>query len=235
MIPPEDAPLAGFSCEGNTLSDSDRKPEEQNCRRASLFRWAIRLEWFTILWNVLEGVVAVGAGILSGSTALVAFGVDSSIEVISAVALNWRLKTAGANATAEEHGSAERKSLYLVATTFVLLSGYIAVKSSLALIHRDEPDSSFVGLVLSIVSLILMPVLAYSKSRLGRKLGSKALEADAVETWICSYLSLSLLAGLALNAALGWWWADAAGALAMLPVILWQAWETFEEAGEAAA
>ena len=219
---------------GEILSDSDRTSEEQNRRRASLFRWALRLEWFTISWNVIEGVVAVGAGILSGSTALVAFGADSSIEVISAAALFWRLKTAGSNATAEEHGSAERKSLLLVAATFLLLSGYIAVKSSLALIHHEEPDSSLIGLVLSIVSLVLMPVLAYSKGRLGRKLGSKALQADAVEAWICSYLSVSLLAGLALNSAVGWWWADAAGALAMLPVILWQAWETFEDSQEEA-
>ncbi len=199
-------------------------------RREWLFRWAIRLEWFTISWNVIEAFVAVGLGILAGSTALVAFGADSSIEVISAMGLLWRLKRAGHEASAEEHGSAERRALYIVAGTFLLLGIYIAVESTLALVNHEEPESSMVGLGLSILSLIIMPVLAYSKGKIGRELGSKALQADAVETWVCSYLSLALLAGVGLNYTFQWWWADAVGALAMLPVILWQGWETFEDA-----
>jgi divalent metal cation (Fe/Co/Zn/Cd) transporter len=89
-----------------------------------------------------------------------------------------------------------------------------------------------VGLVLSVVSLLVMPALAYGKQRTSREMGSGALRADAVETWVCSYLSLALLAGVGLNAAFGWWWADPAGALAMLPGILWQGWETLGEARE---
>jgi divalent metal cation (Fe/Co/Zn/Cd) transporter len=98
------------------------------------------------------------------------------------------------------------------------------------LVLSEEPDTSTVGVVLSIVSLVAMPSLAYAKQRTGRALGSRALEADAVETWVCAYLSLALLAGVGLHSAFGWWWADPVGALAMVPVIVWQGWETLEAA-----
>jgi divalent metal cation (Fe/Co/Zn/Cd) transporter len=120
-----------------------------------------------------------------------------------------------------------------VSATFFLLAAFVTFESIGALVTREAPDSSPVGLVLSILSLIIMPVLAYTKQYTGRELGSKALQADAVETWVCSYLSFTLLAGVGLTFALGWWWADAVGALMMLPVIIWQGWETFEEAREA--
>jgi cation diffusion facilitator family transporter len=201
-------------------------------RREELHRRGLRLEWFTVAWNVIEGVVAIGAGIVTGSVSLVAFGADSFIEVISAVALLWRLRKVGPHASAEERGAAERRALYFVAATFVLLAAYITYEAVGALVSREGPESSTVGLVLSVVSLLVMPVLAYGKQRTGREMGSEALQADAVETWVCSYLSLALLAGVGLNAAFGWWWADPVGALAMLPVILWQGWETLGEARE---
>jgi cation diffusion facilitator family transporter len=228
----EDRTSQSYNSDQLVRADVNAVVDDNDGRREALFRWGVRLEWFSILWNVIEGVVAVGAGIAAGSTALVAFGADSSIELIAAAALLWRLKKAGPHAAAQEHGAAERRALYLVAATFLLLAIYIAVESSLALVHDEAPESSSVGLVLSILSLIVMPGLAYSKSSIGRKLGSKALQADAAETWVCSYLSLTLLAGVGLNYAFGWWWADAVGALAMLPVVLWQAWETFEDARE---
>ena len=201
-------------------------------RKEELHRRGLLLEWFTVAWNVIEGVVAIGAGIVTGSVSLVAFGADSFIEVISAVALLWRLRKAGPHASAEERGAAERRALYLVAATFFLLAAYIAYEAVGALLSREGPESSTVGLVLSVVSLLVMPTLAYGKQRTGREMGSEALQADAVETWVCSYLSLALLAGVGLNAAFGWWWADPVGALAMLPVILWKGWETFGEARE---
>jgi cation diffusion facilitator family transporter len=201
-------------------------------RKEQLHRRGLLLEWFTVAWNVIEGVVAIGAGIVTGSVSLVAFGADSFIEVISAVALLWRLRKAGPHASAEERGAAEQRALYLVAATFFLLAAYIAYEAVGALLSREGPESSAVGLVLSVVSLLVMPTLAYGKQRTGREMGSEALKADAVETWVCSYLSLALLAGVGLNAAFGWWWADPAGALAMLPVILWQGWETLGEARE---
>jgi cation diffusion facilitator family transporter len=201
-------------------------------RKEELHRRGLRLEWFTVAWNVIEGVVAIGAGIVTGSVSLVAFGADSFIEVISAVALLWRLRKAGPHASAAERGAAEQRALYLVAATFFLLAAYITYEAIGALLSREGPENSTVGLVLSVVSLLVMPTLAYGKQRTGREMGSEALQADAVETWVCSYLSLALLAGVGLNAAFGWWWADPVGALAMLPVILWQGWETLEEARE---
>jgi cation diffusion facilitator family transporter len=201
-------------------------------RRETLHRRGVRLEVFTVAWNTVEGVVAIGAGIATGSVSLIGFGADSFIEVISAVALLWRLRKAGPEASAEERGSAEKRALYLVAATFFLLAAYITYEAIGALLSGDGPEDSAVGLVLSVVSLLVMPALAYGKQRTGREMGSEALKADAVETWVCSYLSLALLVGVGLNAAFGWWWADPAGALAMLPVILWQGLETFGEARE---
>lgn len=201
-------------------------------RREELHRRGVRLEVFTITWNVVEAVVAIGAGLIAASVALVGFGVDSGVEVISAVALLWRLLKAGPKASAEETGAAEKRALYLVAATFFLLSAYIAYEAAGALLTLEGPDVSTVGLVLAAISLLVMPALALSKQRTGREMGSEALKADAKETWVCSYLSLALLAGVGLNALFGWWWADPTGALAMLPVILWQGLETLGEARE---
>jgi divalent metal cation (Fe/Co/Zn/Cd) transporter len=202
-------------------------------RRRLLHRRALRLEYFTTGWNVLEAIVAIAAGVIAGSVALVGFGVDSAIEVISAVGLLWRLRTAGPDATVAEESAAERRALYVVAATFFLLAGYIGVEAITALAGREEPDRS-VGLVLSVLSLLIMPLLAWWKQRTGRQMHSRALVADSIETWVCSYLSFALLAGVGLHQLLGWWWADPVGALAMLPVIVWQGWETLGEAREPA-
>jgi cation diffusion facilitator family transporter len=198
--------------------------------RARLQRRGVWLEWFTVTWNVIEAAVAITAGVVAGSVALVGFGIDSGIEVVAASALLWRFRAAGAGATAEEHGAAERRALYIVSTTLFVLAAYIGYEAVSALATNDEPDTSTVGVVLALVSLVVMPTLAYAKQRTGRALGSRALEADAVETGVCAYLSLALLVGVGLNAAFGWWWADPVSALAMLPVIVWQGWETLEEA-----
>jgi cation diffusion facilitator family transporter len=198
--------------------------------RARLQRRGVLLEWLTVTWNVLEAAVAIIAGVVAGSVALVGFGIDSGIEVVAASALLWRFRTAGADATKEEHGVAERRALFIVSATFFALAAYIGFEAVTALVLRKEPDTSTVGVVLAIVSLVVMPTLAYAKQKTGRALGSRALEADAKETWVCAYLSLALLAGVGLNVASGWWWADPVGALAMLPVILWQGWETLDEA-----
>jgi cation diffusion facilitator family transporter len=201
-------------------------------RRQGLHRRAVWLEYFTVGWNVIEGVVAIGAGIIAGSGALIGFGVDSSIEVISALGLLWRLRKAGPDATVQEESGAERRALHVVAATFFLLAAYITFEAVNSLLGREEPDRSVAGLVLSVLSLLIMPALAWWKQRTGREMGSGALVADAAETWVCSYLSLALLAGVGLHELFGWWWADPVGALAMLPVILWQGWETLGEARE---
>jgi len=200
-------------------------------RRRVLHRRAVVLEWFTVAWNVVEALVAVGAGLLSGSVALVGFGVDSGIEVVSAVGLLWRLRTS-ADAPKDEETAAERRALYVVGWTFFALAAYVGYEAISGLLGREAPETSPIGIVLSAVSLVVMPALALSKQRIGREWGSRALLADAAETWVCSYLSLALLLGLGLNALYGWWWADAIGSLAMLPVVIWQGFEALEEARE---
>ena len=194
-------------------------------RRVALHRRAVRLEYFTIGWNVIEAVVAIGAGIVAGSVALIGFGVDSGIEVISAVGLLWRLREAGPHAQVAEESAAEKRALYIVAITFFLLAAYISFEAVSSLVQREEPLTSPVGIVLSILSLAVMPVLAFAKQRTGQEMSSRALVADSKETWVCSYLSLALLVGVGAYALLGWWWADPVGALAMLPVIVWQGWK----------
>jgi divalent metal cation (Fe/Co/Zn/Cd) transporter len=170
--------------------------------------------------------------VLAGSVALVGFGVDSAIEVSSAVALVWRLRAAGPAATDAEESQAERRALFLVAGTFFALAAYITFESVGALASGEAPDASTAGLVLAAVSLAIMPALAHAKTRTGRAMGSRALVADAKETWVCSYLSLALLAGVGLYSAFEWEWADPVAALAMLPVIVWQGFETLAEARE---
>jgi len=201
-----------------------------HAERARLQRRGVLLEWFTVTWNMIEAAVAITAGVVASSVALIGFGIDSGIEVVAASALLWRFRKAGVDATEDEHGAAERRALYVVSGTFFILAAYIAIEAVSALVTGEEPETSTVGVVLALISIIVMPTLAYAKQRTGRALGSRALEADANETWVCAYLSLALLAGVGLNAAFGWEWADPVGALAMLPVILWQGWETFEEA-----
>jgi cation diffusion facilitator family transporter len=200
--------------------------------RERLHRRGVALEWFTVAWNVAEALVAIAAGVAAGSIALIGFGVDSGIEVVAASALLWRFSRAKANASEEEHGNAERRALFVVSATFFALAAYIAFEAIQGLVSEEQPETSTVGLILAIVSLAVMPTLAYAKQQTGRALGSRALLADAVETWVCAYLSLALLVGVGLHEAFGWWWADPVAALAMLPVILWQGWETLEEARE---
>jgi len=195
-----------------------------------LHRRALRLEWLTTLWNVAEAVVAIGSGAVAGSTALVAFGVDSLIEVSSALVVLWRLFAAGPEAELEEAEQIDRRAHFLVGITFFILAAYVAIDASLALVDRVPPESSRVGIALAVASLIAMPTLAYAKQRTGRQMGSKALEADARETWLCAYLSASLLIGLGLNARFGWWWADPIAGLVMVPFILWQGGSAIREA-----
>jgi divalent metal cation (Fe/Co/Zn/Cd) transporter len=187
------------------------------------------LEWATVLWNVIEAVVAIGSGAVTGSAALIAFGADSLIEVSSAVVVLWRLIRAGPDAPLDEQLELDRRAHLLVGVTFFLLAAYVLVDAGLAVFRHTEPERSAVGIILAIASLIAMPILATLKQRTGKAMGSRALEADAIETWLCAYLSGTLLLGLGLNAWLGWWWADPAAALAMVPFMAWQGWGAVEE------
>ena len=175
-----------------------------------------RLEYFTIVWNSLEGLVALIAGALAGSISLVAFGIDSFIEVTSGATLLWRM-TVDAEEQARERN--ERFSLRIVGTCFLALSVYIASESVADLISQKAPEHSIPGIILACVSLIVMPILSRAKKRVGKELSSAAMNADARQTDFCVYLSAILLAGLILNLALGWWWADPVAALTMVPIV----------------
>jgi divalent metal cation (Fe/Co/Zn/Cd) transporter len=199
-------------------------------KSARLHRKALRLEWLTLLWNILEAVIAIASGAVAGSTALVAFGVDSLIEVSSALVVVWRLLKAGPEASIKESAFLDKRAHFLVGITFYLLAGWVTVNGLLTLFRREIAEESPVGIVLATASLIVMPLLSYSKQRTGREMQSKALQADAVETWLCSYLSGSLLLGLVLNAQFGWWWSDPVAALAMVPFMIWQGLDAVHEA-----
>jgi len=173
-----------------------------------------RLEWLTLGWNVTEAAIAIGAGIMAGSIALIGFGADSVVESLSSLVLLWRLQSS----EADEHR--ERLALRLVGVCFLLLAAYVAVDAALSLVHGERPDASLVGISLSVVSLIVMPLLARAKRRVAGRLASAALAADSRQTDLCAYLSAILLGGLALNAAFGWWWADPVAALVMVPIIV---------------
>ncbi|HEY7680284.1 MAG TPA: cation transporter [Terriglobia bacterium] len=200
-------------------------------RTNHLRRKALRLEYTLISYNVLEGVIAVSAGWAAGSVALVGFGLDSAIEVMAAVILVWRLRQPG---SLEEESERERKALLGVGITFFVLSAYVLWQSAQSLLRREAPESSWIGILLAIASLIVMPLLGLAKRKIAREMGSRALEADALETFICAYLSLTLLLGLGLNALLNWWWADPLAALAMVPFLVKEGWEAIEEARESA-
>jgi divalent metal cation (Fe/Co/Zn/Cd) transporter len=184
--------------------------------RARHVRRGILLEWFTIIYNSLEGLIALAAGFLSGSIALVGFGFDSAIEVTSGAALLWRLRGDASERTRERH---EAAALRIVGVCFLVLALYVSYDALQSLVSREAPRRSLPGIVLAAASLIVMPLLALAKRRVARHIASAALTADARQTQLCTYLSGILLCGLVLNASLGWWWADPVAALAMVPII----------------
>ncbi|HEY2946583.1 MAG TPA: cation transporter [Vicinamibacteria bacterium] len=198
--------------------------------RAPLLQRGIALESITIAYNVLEGVIAIGAGLAAGSLALTGFGIDSVIEVTSGVLLWWRLRAEAGRAELGE--VAERRARRGAGWLLLALAAYIVVDSIRRLATSDRPDASFVGIVLTGVSLVAMPLLARAKLRTAALLESRALRADAHETIVCAWLSLVTLAGLALNAAAGWWWADPVAALVMLPLIVREGLEALSEREE---
>ncbi len=177
----------------------------------------IMLEYLTIAWNVIEGIVAVASGAVSGSIALVGFGVDSFIETSSGGILLWRLSAERRGHDAEK---VERTALKLVGISFLLLAAYVAFDALKSLIEREASERSIVGISIAILSLIVMPWLAHAKRKTAGRLNSAALQADSRQTSLCFYLSVILLGGLLLNAILGWWWADPVAALCMVPIIV---------------
>jgi divalent metal cation (Fe/Co/Zn/Cd) transporter len=189
---------------------------EQLAARPALVRRGLALNYLTIGYNVLEAVVAIGAGIVSGSVALLGFGLDSVIEVTASGAAQWRLR---ADIDASRRERVEHLTLRIIGWSFLALAVYVALDSANALLRREAPERSVVGLVLLALSAVVMPILARAKRTVARAMTSRALEADAMQTSLCAYLSVIALAGVAANAGLGWWWADPVAALAMVPII----------------
>jgi divalent metal cation (Fe/Co/Zn/Cd) transporter len=203
--PPRLNPSVAQAPRGAQVSDRER-----------LVRRGLVLSYATLLYNSLEGLIAIGAGLLAGSVALVGFGVDSAIELSASGAAIWRLRT---DPDAERRERSERQTLRLVGVLFLALAVYVAADAGRTLWFREAPRESVVGILVAALSLVVMPLLARAKRRVAVALGSAALVAESQQTMICTYLSGILLGGLLLNAAVGWWWADPVAALAMVPLI----------------
>jgi divalent metal cation (Fe/Co/Zn/Cd) transporter len=191
--------------------------------RADEVRRGVHLEYFTVAYNCLEAAIALFAGVLAGSIALVGFGLDSVVEVTSGAALLWRLH---GDTDESKRARMEVIALKTVGACFLVLAAYVAWEAVSALLLKRSPEHSPAGIVLAAVSLVVMPILARAKRRVAYRIASAALSADARQTDFCMYLSAILLSGLLLNALLGWWWADPVAALVMVPVIAREGWNT---------
>ena len=168
------------------------------------------LEYATVAYNVLEGIIAIAAGAVAGSIALIGFGFDSGIEVLASVIVIWRLHVGE---------KTEQRALKLVGVSFLILAGWVTFDAIRSLVFREAPDASPAGIALAAVSVVVMPLLVRAKRRVADQISSRAMRAEAMQTQLCTYLSAILLAGLGLNAVFGWWWADPAAALLMVPII----------------
>jgi divalent metal cation (Fe/Co/Zn/Cd) transporter len=185
--------------------------------RAAAVRRGQRLEYFTIAWNSLEAVASIVFGLIAGSVSLVGFGLDSLIEVASGAALLWRLRH---DLNPSRREQVERATLRIVGGCFLALAAYITYHSTASLIRHEAPEASVPGIVIAAAALLVMPLLARAKRNVAAGIESGAMKADAKQADFCTYLSAILLGGLLLNAQLGWWWADPAAALVMVPIIV---------------
>lgn len=202
--------------------------------RSHMIRRGLRLSIFSIIWNVLEGVVALASGIVAGSVALVGFGVDSFAETASAVVVGWRFFYEMRGRPQDRAEKAEFWAARIAGALLLALAVYIVLDSGRRLLGLGrEPDASLVGIALTVVALVVMPLLARAKLRTAESLGSRALRADSYETITCAWLSATTLGGLILNAALGWWWADPLAALGLVPLIVREGMEGVRSEREA--
>jgi divalent metal cation (Fe/Co/Zn/Cd) transporter len=184
--------------------------------RVAVVRRGRKLEYFTIAWNAIEGLLGVAMGVAAGSISLVGFGLDSFIEVTSGSVLLWRMSV---DADVRRRELNEKRALRIVGICFLLLAVYVLYESVANLLSKRVPERSGGGIVLACVALVVMPLLSRAKRNVGRAIGSAAMRADSKQTEFCAYLSAILLAGLLLNALLGWWWADPVAAIIMVPII----------------
>lgn len=184
--------------------------------RSALVLSGKHLEYFTVLWHLLEGVISLAAGLTSGSLSLVGFGVDSLIELTSGVAVWWRMTVDG---RVEHRERNEKLTLRLIGGSFIALAAYLVFESVASFAGHKAPEPSVPGMVIAGLSLVVMPLLSRAKRNLAARLKSPAMKADATQADFCAYLSAILLAGLLVNFWLGWWWADPLAALTMAVII----------------
>jgi divalent metal cation (Fe/Co/Zn/Cd) transporter len=194
--------------------------------RDRLIRHAKALSWLSLAYMTAEGAIGITAALLAGSVALLGFGLDSAIEALASIIVIWRFT---GTRRLSEH--AEHRAQRLVAITFFLLAPYIAQDAIRTLATGDHPGTSWLGIGLSISSIILMPLLGQAKHRIGRRLGSGATASEGTQNMLCAYLAAGVLTGLALNAAFGLWWADPAVALGIAALALNEGRETWRGEG----
>lgn len=176
---------------------------------------------FTIAYNFLEAIVSLWAGKDASSSALIGFGLDSTIEVTSALAVAWQFSRPAPQRY-------EKATLKIIALAFFTLATYVTVDSLLSLLHREPPESSTMGIIIALLSVIIMPTVSYVERRAGIELGSASAVADSKQTLVCAWLSVALLIGLVLNAAIGWWWADPIAALVIAVLAFREGKEAWE-------
>ena len=195
-------------------------------------RKALALSFFTVGYNLAEGVVAMIGAALSGSNALMGFGLDSFVESLSGLVMVWRFWKFEPEADDDEFQAIEQKASRLVAYSFFILGAYVVLDAGFSLYQQESPETSIIGIALAIASIVVMPVLFILKYRLGKSIGSKSLVADSKETLACLFLSLALLAGLTANAIWKVWWIDSTAALVIAVLIFREGYETLRESRE---
>jgi divalent metal cation (Fe/Co/Zn/Cd) transporter len=193
--------------------------------RPELLRRALLVERASIAWMVVEGSVAIVSGIAAHSVSLVVFGINSVLELIAGIVVYAQLRLEARGDTSSDSEERERKGLWAVGITLWLLCFYVLLHASRSLLLHLAPEKTVAGLVVAVLALVLTPLLAGAKLRLGRAIPSRALVADGKETIACGWLSIVVVIGVGLNASLGWWWADSAAALAMIPFLILEARE----------
>jgi len=213
------------------MNQTDEAAHNSYKRQQRWVRVGLWLVVATMVYNAVEAIVALWAGARADSVALVGFGLDSFIELAAAFLVLWRIAVEAGGGGVEEVAATERKVHRFVGVTFFLLAAYVLFQSGWVLWARDAPAESLVGLILAVVSLLVMPLVALWKLRVAAVINSAALRAEAKETIACSYLSFCLLLGLAAHAIVGWWWADPLAALLMVPWLIHEGVEGFEEEG----
>ena len=188
--------------------------------RSSLLRRGLQLELLTVGWNTVEALVSIIAAVAAGSVALLGFGIDSVVETTSGAILIWRLLAERRARDREAIERLDHRARRLVGLSLFLLAAYVAFDAARSLWLRERPEPTLVGVAVTGISLVVMWWLARAKRRTAAALGSRALEADSFQTTACFWLSLITLAGIALNATFGWWWADPVAALGMIPFLV---------------